>query len=44
MAIVKPYINFNTDKRKETNSVYGKSIENIRKRIKVRLVANAKNY
>ena len=26
------------------NSVYGKTMENLRKRIKVRLVNNAKNY
>ena len=26
------------------NSVYGKTMENLRKRIKVRLINNAKNY
>ena len=54
---LKPYIDFNTDKRKEatnslkkdffklmSNSVYGKTIEKIRKRIMVRIVTNAKNY
>ena len=49
------YIDFNTEKRKNTdndfekyifklmiNSVYGKTMENLRKRINVRLINNAK--
>ena len=50
------YTGFNNDKRKNAvnsskdffklmnNSVYGKTIENLRKRVKVRLADNAKDY
>ena len=53
---LKKYIDFNTYKIKHANifekcffkllnnSVYGKTIENLRKRINVRLVNNAKGY
>ena len=54
---MKKYINFNTDKRKNSandfekdffklmiNSAYGKRIENLRKRINVRLVNNKKDF
>ena len=53
---LKIYIDFNTDKRKNAantfekyffeliNSVYGKTMENIRKRINVQLINNAKDY
>ena len=52
-AWMKPYIDFNTERRKEStnesdknhfnlmnNSVYGKTMENMRKRIKIRIVKN----
>ena len=47
---VKSYIDFNTDKRIESdknffnlisNAVYGKTTENLRKRIKIRVVKNS---
>ena len=54
---MRPYIDFNTDKRKEstnesaknffklmTNSVHGKTIENLRKRIKIRVVKNSQDF
>ena len=54
---MKKYIDFNTEKRKNTtndfekdffklmiNSVYGKTIENLRKRINVRFVNNEKDF
>ena len=52
---MKPYIDFNTERRNEAtdeadknhfklldNAVYGKTIEHTRKRIKIRIVKNAK--
>ena len=54
---MKPYIDFNTQKRKEAtneadknhfklldNVLYGKTMENMRKRIKIRVVKNAKDF
>ena len=54
---MKPYIDFNTQKRKEAineadrnlfkllnNDVYGKTMENMRKRIKIRIIKNKKDF
>ena len=54
---MKPYIDFNIERRKEAtnkadknhfkllnNVVYGKTMENTRKRIKIRVVKNSKNF
>ena len=54
---MKPYIDFNTQKRKEAtneadknlfkllnNSVYGQTMENMRKRIKIRITTNEKYF
>ena len=53
---MKPYIDFNTQKRKEAtndvdknlfkllnNTVYRKTMENLRKRIKIRIMKNEKD-
>ena len=56
IAWMKPYIDFNTQKGKEAtneadknlkllnNTVYGKTMENMRKRIKVRITTNEKDF
>ena len=54
---MRPYIDFNIDKTKEStnesdknffklmnNSVYNKTIENLRKRIKIRVVKNSQDF
>ena len=54
---MKPYIDFNTQKRKEAtneadknhfkllnNAIYGKTMEKMRKRIKIRVVKNTKDF
>ena len=54
---MRPYIDFNTDKRKEStnesdksffklmsNSVYGKTLKNLRKRMNIRVVKNSQDF
>ena len=54
---MKPYIDFNAERRKEStnesdknhfklmnNTVYGKTMENMRKRIKIRVVKNSQDF
>ena len=54
---MKPYVDFNTDKRKEStnesdknflksmnNALYGKTMGNLRKRIKIRVVKNSQDF
>ena len=56
-AWMKPYIDFNTQERKEAtneadknvfkllnNAVYGTAMENMRKRIKIRIMKNEKDF
>ena len=56
-ALMKPYTDFNTQKRKEAtneankklfnllnNVVYGETMENMRKRIKIRIIKNVKDF
>ena len=39
---MRPYFDFNTDERKESTKESDKTIENLRKRIKIRVVKNCK--
>ena len=54
---MKPYIDFNTQKRKEAtneadknlfkllnNAIYGKTMENMRKRIKIRIIKKGQDF